>query len=130
MPTLETIISLISAIGVVVLGFLEWKTRRKKVSTERGVDQADAAERITNSATQLVEQLQQELETLRPLPTKVAHLENEVLELRKANERLIDWSERLVKQITDAKMEPVPFRIEPKSDRFRYIRTEPKHKAE
>ena len=117
-------IGLFSAVGVVVLGILQWMNARKQTANQVKVGDADATEKITNSATKLVDDLQAELVLLRPLVPRVAQLETEVHELRAANERLIKWSERLVKQVMDAGMEPVPFRMDPQSDRFKFIRTE------
>lgn len=119
-------IGLFSAVGVVVLGILQWLNQRKQTASQERVDESSATERITGAASKLVDDLQAELTLLRPLVPRMAQLENEVHELREANERLIRWSEKLVTQLVNAGIEPVPFRIEPVSNRFKFIRTEKK----
>lgn len=120
----ETIFAIINAVGLLVLGFLQWRTQTKQVQSQSEVGEADATEKITHSATSLVQQLQVELNSLRPLVPRMAQLENEVNNLRKSNDRLINWTERLVRQIETAGMVPVPFRLDAESDRMKTLPVE------
>lgn len=120
----EVIVSILNTIGLLVLGYLQWRTQNKSAETQSEVGEADATEKITQSATLLVSSLQTELTLLRPLVGKVAQLDAEVNNLRKANERLVSWAERLVKQIQTAGLEPVPFRVDAESDRMKTLPVE------
>lgn len=120
----DKIATFVNTIGLLVLGFMEWSNRRRQVQSQSEVGDADAAEKITNSATALVQQLQIELTLLRPLVPRLAKSEAEVTTLRKANERLIKWAERLVIQIETAGLDPVPFRVDAESDRMKTLPTE------
>lgn len=121
---IEKIFTVINALGLLVLGFLQWNNQRRQVQSQSDVGEADAAEKITNSATSLVQQLQNELTALRPMVGRLAQLESEVSNLRKANDRLINWAERLVNQIEVAGLEPVPFRADAESDRMKTLPVE------
>lgn len=123
---LERIVSIVNTLGLLILGFLTWRNTHRQTQSQVEVGEADAAEKITNSATQLVEQLQRELTLLRPLVPRVTQLESEVLGLRKANERLASWAERLVNQVETAGLIPVPFRVDPESDRIKTLPVEPR----
>lgn len=120
--------TIINALGLLILGFLQWSNQRRQVQSQSDVGEADAAEKITNSATSLVHQLQNELNALRPLVPRVSLLESEVTNLRKANERLINWAERLVHQVENAGLDPVPFRVDAESDRMKTMPVERKIK--
>lgn len=122
----ETILALINTLGLLYLGFLKYGNEKRQASSQEEVGEADAAEKITNSATSLVQQMQTELALLRPMPGRVTNLEMENSNLRKSNERLIQWAERLVLQIESAGLDPVPFRMEPESDRMKTLPTEKK----
>jgi hypothetical protein len=123
---IEKIFAIINTIGLLVLGFLQWRNQSRQVDSQSDVGEADAAQKITNSATSLVQQLQNELTALRPMVGRLAQLEAEVSNLRKANDRLINWAERLVKQIEVAGLDPVPFRPDAESDRIKTLPIERK----
>jgi hypothetical protein len=120
----ERAITIINTLGLLLLGFLEWNNRRRQTASQSDVGEAEAAEKITHSATTLVQQLQTELTLLRPLPIRIAQLEAEVESLRRSNDRLVKWTERLVNQIETSGLTPVPFRLEPESDRMKTLPTE------
>ena len=120
----EKLITYINTLALLILGFMEWSNRRRQINSQSEVGEADAANKITNSATALVQSLQTELSLLRPLVGRVALLESEINNVRKANERLIYWAERLVQQIESAGLEPVPFRVDAESDRIKTLPVE------
>ena len=64
--TLTEIMAALNTIGLLILGFLQWSNQRRQVVSQAEVGDADAAEKITNSATAFVAQLQTEL-TMLPL---------------------------------------------------------------
>ena len=117
-------LGILNAFGLLVLGFLQWSSQRQQIKSQSEVGEADATEKITNSATQLVQSLQTELTLLRPLVARVAQLESDIGNLRKSNDRLINWAERLVKQIEANGLEPVPFRVDAESDRMKTLPVE------
>lgn len=122
----EKLLALGNALGLLFLGFLQWRNQQKQVNSQSEVSEADATEKITNSATQLIGELQRELTLLRPLLPQVTRLEAEVNSLRRSNERLANWAERLVNQIQIAGLQPVPFRVDAESDRMKTIPVERK----
>src|SRR5262245_14418920 len=95
----EKVFAILNTIGLLILGFLQWNNQRSQVQSQSQVGKADASEKITQAATKLVDELQTELTLLRPLVIRNTQLEAEVTNVRRANERLINWAERLVKQI-------------------------------
>lgn len=124
--TVSIWISILAALGVLLREIFQYLDKRKQTASQERVDESSATERITGAASKLVDDLQAELTLLRPLVPRMAQLENEVHELRESNERLIRWSEKLVGQLVENGIEPAPFRIEPISNRFKFIRTEKK----
>lgn len=121
---LESILAVFNTVGLLGLGFLQWRNQARQVQSESDVNDADVSEKLTNAASELVNQMRTELTLLRPLMGQNAQLDSDNQRLRAANERLVRWTERLVNQIQATGQDPVPFRLDAESDRIETLKVD------
>lgn len=87
---IETIISLLSAATVLVLGLLQWRSSSK-------LQRADALDKIGDAYNDLLDRLNK----------RIVDLESRVNYLEKELKKYTNWSARLVKQLIENGIVPV-----------------------
>lgn len=97
MKNLELYASILIMTLTTFLGFLQWRSGTR-------VQDADRTEKIGNAYDKLLDALQ---EQVTKLDARVAYLETEL-------KKQTNWNARLVRQLAEAGLKPVPFESEPK----------------
>lgn len=94
---IESTISLLTALTVLMLGLLQWRsTARAQVGTHK-VQSAEASERIGNAYDKLLEAQNKRMDDM----------EQDIIYLKKELKKYTNWSARLVKQLIEHGIEPV-----------------------
>jgi cell division protein FtsB len=98
----EFYLSVFTAFSVFVLGFLQWRSDAKKKEADAQSSskstEAGAMENLSNAYKELVDSQAARIESL----------ETRVDELEKKLRTYVNWSARLVKQLADHGIVPVP----------------------
>ena len=98
-PYIPIIVSVVAALGTVLVAFLTVRAGKKKTA-------AEATATITDTAMSLLAPLNARIDELE---THQAKLEKEVANLKKENKLLHRWAQLLYSQVVEAGADPYPF---------------------